>query len=186
MLPLILAPIVAELIKNGLGILASALQSKGKEVIEEKLGIELPSSIESYTPELLQQLKLKEIEHEEFLLNIGIKERELELQELAEGNRNTADARRMNSEIQGSSSSSDLAKNAAYYIDFLLIGATLLLAYFIFFVAIPANNKELAYTAFGSLLTLCGTVVNFHRGTSKSSEKHGDALHNIVKRKENL
>jgi uncharacterized BrkB/YihY/UPF0761 family membrane protein len=85
----------------------------------------------------------------------------------------------MNAEIQLSATSSFLAKNTAYIIDFVIVGAAILLAFLLFFVGVPEENKELAYTAFGSLLTLCGTVVNFHRGSSQGSKDKGDEVKNL-------
>ena len=104
---------------------------------------------------------------------------EIKLEELKAGHANTADARKMNAEIQLSATSSFLAKNTAYIIDFVIVGAAIMLAFLLFFVGVPDENKELAYTAFGSLLTLCGTVVNFHRGSSQGSKDKGDEVKNL-------
>jgi hypothetical protein len=75
----------------------------------------------------------------------------------------------MNTAVQTSSAASKLAKEAAYYLDFLIVTATIGLAYIIFISETKLVNQELAYTAFGSLLTMCGTILNFHRGTSRGS-----------------
>ena len=77
MLPL-LAPILTTLASSGLSILAGAIQAKGKSVIEDKLGIKIPDNADALTPELLQQLKLKEIEHEEFLIDAQIRKAEVD------------------------------------------------------------------------------------------------------------
>jgi hypothetical protein len=104
---------------------------------------------------------------------------EIKLEELKAHNENTDSARRMNAEIQNSSTSSFLAKNTAYIIDFIIVGATIIMTWMIFFKGVPEANKELAYMAFGSLLTLCGTVVNFHRGSSQGSKDKGDEVKNL-------
>lgn len=85
-------------------------------------------------------------------------------------NANTDSARTMNGKIQESANASWLAKNTAYALDMVIVGATLLLTYLLFFKGVPEANKELAYSAFGSLITLCGTVLNFHRGSSQGSK----------------
>jgi hypothetical protein len=41
---------------------------------------------------------------------------------------------------------------------------------------VPPENKELVYMALGSLLTMCGTVLNFHRGSSQGSKDKNDAM----------
>jgi hypothetical protein len=83
---------------------------------------------------------------------------------------NTADARKMNSEIQNSANASWLAKNIAYAIDIAIVTSTIGLTALLMTSSVPQENKELALMAFGSLVTLCGTVVNFHRGSSQGSK----------------
>lgn len=78
MIPL-LAPLLSTLAANGMSMLAGAIQAKGKELIEGKLGIKIPEDASKLTPELMVQLKQKEMEHEEFLINAQIKKAEQEL-----------------------------------------------------------------------------------------------------------
>jgi hypothetical protein len=94
---------------------------------------------------------------------------EIDLKQFELHNANTNSARDMNSKIQESAAASWLAKNTAYVLDFVIVGATLGLTWMLFFQGVPDANKELAYSAFGSLVTLCGTVLNFHRGSSQGS-----------------
>jgi hypothetical protein len=166
-------PFIVTMLAQGLGILGNAVLAKGKDVIEEKLGIDLEKATQ--TPEGLQKLKQLEIDHEEFLLSNALENRKIDLQDKALDIGNTTNARDANAKIQESANASTLAKNAPYIMDFFIVGGTMLLAYFIFFIGIPPQNKDIAFAAFGSLLTLCGTIVNFHRGSSSSS-KDKDAL----------
>jgi hypothetical protein len=108
--------------------------------------------------------------------NLAYKLRELDIKELEAHNANTDSARKMNASIQTSEHASSLAKNAAYIIDFAIVGATIFMTWFLFFKGVPEANKELAYMAFGSLLTLSGTVVNFHRGSSQGSKDKADEV----------
>jgi hypothetical protein len=80
MIPLLLAPILSSLAANGLGLLSSAIQAKGKEFIEDKLGVKIPNDASQLTPELLSQLKIKEMEHEEELLRLSIEKAAQELE----------------------------------------------------------------------------------------------------------
>jgi len=73
-----MAPLLSLLASQGLSLLTSAIQAKGKEVIESKLGVSLDTA--SQTPEGILKLKQLEMEHEEFLLNATIKQKELELE----------------------------------------------------------------------------------------------------------
>ena len=78
-----MAPMLAVLLKGlapkGLGLPAGAIEAKGKEVIEDKLGVKLPSDGQ-LPPELVQKLKELELQHEEFLVNAQIKKAELEIE----------------------------------------------------------------------------------------------------------
>ena len=93
---------------------------------------------------------------------------ETKLLELA--NANTDSARDMNAKVQESANASWLAKNTAYALDIGIVTATIFLAWFAFMKGVPEANKELVYMALGSLITMCGTVLNFHRGSSQGSK----------------
>ena len=73
-LPLVLGPIVAKLAENGLNILADAVTAKGKEFVEDKLGVDL--SRETSSQEGLIKLRELELQHEEMLLQFAQKEAE--------------------------------------------------------------------------------------------------------------
>ena len=135
---------------------AGPLGGAAVKAIADKLGVEdslaaVTSALES-NPELA--LKLKEID----------------LKELELHNANTDSARKMNAEIQNSASASWLAKNTAYALDLGIVSATVFLAWFAFMKGVPEQNKELVYMALGSLITMSGTVLNFHRGSSQGSK----------------
>jgi len=78
-----MAPIVASLLgtlaQNGLGLLSSAIQAKGKEVVEEAIGFKIPDDPPAATIEKLRQLQF---DHEERLLELGIEKAKMELAEL--------------------------------------------------------------------------------------------------------
>lgn len=181
MLPLILAPLLTTLAQNGLGMLASAITSKGKAVIEEKLGVNIEDF--SKTEEGLLKLKALEFEHEEFLIEAAQKKAENELKDKALDIDNTKNARDSNARIQESDKASWIAKNSAYMLDWLLVGSTIGMLYMLFTKAIPVENAEIAYLATGSLLTMCGTVVNFNRGSSSGSASRTEALVNLMRSK---
>jgi hypothetical protein len=94
-------------------------------------------------------------------------------------NANTDSARDMNSKIQESAAASWLAKNTAYALDIGIVTATIFLAWFAFMKGVPDANKELVYMALGSLITMSGTVLNFHRGSSQGSKDKGADLQKL-------
>jgi hypothetical protein len=90
MLP-ILASLLGSLAQNGLGLLSSAIQAKGKEVVENTLGVKIP---DAPTPEDVAKLRQLQFDHEEKLLALGIEKAKMDLAELdllAKAAQNNAD-----------------------------------------------------------------------------------------------
>jgi hypothetical protein len=78
MIPIV-ASLLGTLAQNGLGLLSSAIQAKGKEVVENTLGVKIP---DNPTPEDVSKLRQLQFEHEERLLELGIEKAKMELAEL--------------------------------------------------------------------------------------------------------
>ena len=78
MLP-ILASLLGTLAENGLGLLSSAIQVKGKDVVEKTLGVKIP---DAPTSEDVAKLRQLQFDHEERLLELGIEKAKMELAEL--------------------------------------------------------------------------------------------------------
>ena len=75
----ILGALLGTLAENGLGLLASAIQAKGKEVVEKATGFKIP---DNPTPEDVAKLRQLQFTHEERLLELGIEKAKMELAEL--------------------------------------------------------------------------------------------------------
>jgi len=78
MIPIV-ASLLGSLAQNGLTLLSSAIQAKGKEVVEKTLGVKIP---DDPTPEDVSNLRQLQFEHEERLLELGIEKAKMELAEL--------------------------------------------------------------------------------------------------------
>lgn len=90
MIPIV-ASLLGTLAESGLTLLSSAIQAKGKEVVEKTLGVKIP---DSPTPEDVSKLRQLQFDHEENLLALGIEKAKLELEEmkvLASAAQNDAD-----------------------------------------------------------------------------------------------
>lgn len=111
------------------------------------------------------QLELSKMAQDGELAKMANETKLLEL-----NNANTDSARDMNAKVQESTNASWLAKNTAYALDIGIVAATIFLAWFAFMKGVPDANKELVYMALGSLITMSGTVLNFHRGSSQGSK----------------
>jgi hypothetical protein len=78
MIPIV-ASLLGTLAQNGLGLLSSAIQAKGKEVVENTLGVKIS---DNPSPEDVSKLRQLQFEHEENLLELGIEKAKLELEEM--------------------------------------------------------------------------------------------------------
>jgi hypothetical protein len=78
MIPIV-ASLLGSLAQNGLTLLSSAIQAKGKEVVEKTLGVKIS---DNPTAEDVSNLRQLQYEHEERLLELGIEKAKMELAEL--------------------------------------------------------------------------------------------------------
>lgn len=124
------------------------------------------------------QLELQKMAQDGELAKMANETKLLEL-----NNANTDSAREMNAKVQESTNASWLAKNTAYALDIGIVAATIFLAWFAFMKGVPEANKELVYMALGSLITMCGTVLNFHRGSSQGSKDKGSEIQSLKDKK---
>lgn len=98
--------IFAALAKAGLSLLGNAVLAKGKEVIEDKLGVKIPDDPRELTPEKAAELMRAQNVHEEFLVNAALREKELEIDAEKHGQTQVSDRWKMDM-----SSDSWLSKN---------------------------------------------------------------------------
>jgi len=75
----IVGALLGTLAESGLTLLSSAIQAKGKDVVEKTLGVKIP---DSPTPADVEKLRQLQYDHEERLLELGIEKAKLEQQEL--------------------------------------------------------------------------------------------------------
>ena len=78
-IPAVLAAIVKPLLGNGLNLVGNAVLAKGKDWVEQKLGVELKPDM---TPDEIIRLKQAEMEHEQELLKLKLESDKLGLQQL--------------------------------------------------------------------------------------------------------
>jgi hypothetical protein len=160
----ILAPILAALASNGLGIVADAVTKKGQQYVEEKLGIDLT---QKPTPEVVAQWKDAALAHEKELVQMVFADR--------------ANARNM--QVEALKQTDHFSKRFIYYFaTFWSISSALYIA-FITFGNIPEANVRFADTILGFLLgTIVATIVQFFFGSSDGSKQKDSALESMVKK----
>ena len=163
-LPL-LAPLLATLAGNGLGIVADAVTKKGQQYVEDKLGIDLSQDA---TPQVLEQWKAAALSHEKDLISMVFEDR--------------ANARAM--QVAALSQGDNFSKRFVYYFaTFWSISSALYIA-FITFGEIPEANVRFADTILGFLLgTIVATIVQFFFGSSDGSKQKDGALESLASKK---
>lgn len=163
-------PIVAALMTEGLSILGNAVLAKGKEAIEERFGVALPDGDKSIDPNVIGRLKELEAQHEQWLIEAGIRQRQVELDEAKAYLADTASARDMNTRINESLNADWLPKNIASILAFVVVigGGAMLWT----------TAQPDVRTAAVGLITM---VLGFYFGTSSSSRKKDDTIAELSK-----
>lgn len=148
-----LAPLIATLASNGLGLLGDAITKKGTQFVEEKLGIDLS---QEPTPEAIAAWKT------------AVMENETEVLRMAYGD--IANARNM--QVEALRQEDNFAKRFIYlFATFWSIFAAGYIG-FITFGTIPADNQRFADTILGFLLgTVVATILQFFFGSSMGSKE---------------
>lgn len=172
--------ILAQLAKEGLGLLSRVGFQKGKEWLSEKTGVDFNK------PELSGEdyLKLEQfqLQHEEELLRIALEEKKLEAATQKMFLDDVNSARDM--QKAAVSSGSALAQNFVY--NFAIFWSVIAAAYIaaITFMEIPENSIRFADTILGFLLgTIVSKILDFFFGSSFSSKAKTEMLGNIIKEK---
>lgn len=149
----VLAPLLATLAANGLGLLGDAITKKGKQVVEEKLGIDLS---QEPTPEAINNWKT------------AVMQNETEVLRMAYGD--IANARNM--QVEALRQEDTFAKRFIYiFATFWSIFAAGYIG-FITFGTIPVDNQRFADTILGFLLgTVVATILQFFFGSSMGSKE---------------
>ena len=157
MIPLLAAaaaPLIQSLMKNGLTALAGAVANKGKEYVEEKLGVKIPAVIDDETALKLKQL---EFDHEESLAAMALENRKIDLEELKAGYADTDSARGLGATL--ADSQDWLNRNIVPVLAIVTItaGMTMLLT---------ANNAEVRMAAVSFVMMPLG----YYFGSSSGSK----------------
>jgi hypothetical protein len=155
---------LTELASNGLSLLAGAITSKGKEVVEKTLGVTIPEDVTKLTPELVVQLKEKEMEHENTLLQMSIDKQRVDIEQ--EKNANDAVDNRWLADMK---SDSWLAKNIRP-----MVLVYLLTAYTVFALMSAAGWK--VTESYVSLLAQWGMLVMSAYFVGRTVEKVTDTI----------
>jgi len=171
-----MAPLVAALIKGGLPILAKALVTHGKDWVEEKTGIDLPSMEEpELTAEQLGQLRVAELKHKDTLAQAITAITGAEIADVDSARK-----------LQMAAMTGKESWLSAHFIYLLTVFWSLAsVAYLgcVTFMDVPANNQRIVDTILGFLLgTAISSIFGYFYGTSRSSSAKDGVVSRLLDR----
>ena len=174
-IPAALLPILKPLLANGLGLVANAVLAKGKNVIEEKLGVELKPDMSS---EDLAKVQMAQMEHEEELLRLRIEEDKLDLAKTDLYLKDVDSARDREIQI----ANSDKAPLLNKIVTPVLALGILLLTFALFGVVmfqdapVDSSRKDILIYILGVLSAISTQIVSYYFGSSQGSKDKADQL----------
>mgnify|MGYP003467670454 CR=1 FL=1 len=185
-----MAPALVLLLKglasSGLSLIGNAVLAKGKEVVEQKLGVDLESAMSTEQGRIrLQQLQA---EREAELHDFVLAQREQELRHVELDNKNTADARTANTTVATSD-------HAPWYQKALMPVMAVLMAVGFFAclgalmylsamgIKLDDNSRDVLVYAFGVLSAGFMAVMSFLFGSSAGSRDAQAAVASVARGK---
>ena len=166
MIPLILAPLLSQLAASGLSLLGSAVLNKGKDFVEEKLGVNLDNALQ--TEEGKFKLLQLQTDNEQMLLDAAIANRKIDLDYYEADAKDRDSARDMNTRVNESQYASWLTKNIVPMLAIIVVvGGGSMIAF------APEADMRLGVTG---IVTL---VLGFYFGSSSSSKTKDATIENM-------
>lgn len=180
MIPAALSAILKPLLGSGLNLVANAVLAKGKDYVENKLGVELKPDM---TSEDLAKVQIAQMEHEEELLKLRLEEDKLDLAELEARLKDTGDARQREMQIATSDKAPLLNKIITPVLALSLLAVTFTLFGIVLFQASPIDpsRKDILVYILGVLSAVATQIVSYYFGSSAGSKEKTDALKEALK-----
>lgn len=176
MIPALLAPLLGA----GLNLVANAVQAKGKEWVEKKLGVELKPDMSS---EDLAKVQIAQMEHEEELLRLRLEDNKLDLEELKIRLADTDSARDRETAIATSKDAPLLNKIITPILALGIISLTFVLFGVVMFDNTPveSSRKDILIYVLGVLSAVSTQVASYYFGSSQGSKDKSEQLREALK-----
>lgn len=173
-------PIVTALLGKGLNLVANAVAAKGKEWVENKLGVELKPDM---TSEDYAKLKIAEMQHEEELLKLKLEDNKLDLQELDMRMKDTSDARKREADIATSDKAPLINKIVTPVLALFVTALTFILFAILMFDSSPVeqSRKDILVYVLGALTAISTQVISYYFGSSIGSKDKSAQLDKVLK-----
>lgn len=180
MIPAALLPILGPLLQNGLGLVANAVVAKGKQYVEQKLGVELKPDM---SPEDMAKVQIAAMEHEEELMRLRLEEDKLDLAELEMRLKDVDSARDREISIATSKDAPLLNKVITPILALAIVSLTFVLFGVVMFDATPveASRKDILIYVLGVLSAIATQIVSYYFGSSQGSKDKSDQLKEALK-----
>jgi hypothetical protein len=173
-------PIVTALLGKGLNLVANAVMAKGKDWVENKLGVELKPDM---TSEDYAKLQIATMQHEEELLKLKLEDNKLDLQELDMRLKDTDSARKREAEIATSEKAPLLNKVVTPVLALGVVALTFILFGFLLFDDSPVepSRKDILVYVLGALTAISTQVISYYFGSSIGSKEKSAQLDKVLK-----
>ena len=158
------SPIVKALMEKGLNVLASAVAAKGKEFVENKLGVELKDDM---TPEQAAELKALEIDRERDIRAWALEDKKLDLEGFKEEVKDKGSARLRDQAMMA------LGRHN-WRADIMFVLAVCMIAALVWLIwkdqTINEYVKGIFTLVLGRFLGYLDNIYNFEFGTTRGSQ----------------
>ena len=173
-------PIVTALLGKGLNLVANAVMAKGKDWVENKLGVELKPDM---TSEDYAKLQIAQMQHEEELLKLKLEDNKLVLQELDMRLKDTDSARKREAEIATSEKAPLINKIVTPVLALGVVALTFILFGFLLFDDSPVepSRKDILVYVLGALTAISTQVISYYFGSSIGSKDKSAQLDKVLK-----
>ena len=173
MIPIV-ASLLGTLAQNGLGLLSSAIQAKGKEVVEQTLGVKISDNPSDGEVSKLRQLQF---DHEERLLELGIEKARQDLEAFKEEVKDRDSARGRDVEFI----KRGMTNNRANVMFFLAVCMVALLVWIVW--KDPNINeyvKGIFTLVLGRFLGYLDNIYSFEFGTTRGSKEKDETIKQLT------
>jgi len=166
----IFGALLGTLAENGLGLLSSAIQAKGKQFVESTLGVQIP---DAPTDKDIASLRQLQFQHEEKLLELGIENAKQELESFKAEVQDRDSARARDAEFVRHNVRNSRA-------DLMAFLAVCVVSVMVWIVWKDQNISEYVKGIFtlvlGRFLGYLDNIYNFEFGTTRGSQNKDETI----------
>ncbi len=156
--------LIAPLLEQGLSLLSNAVLAKGKDWVEDKIGVKLDDPM---TPEQVAKLKQAEMEHEEELMRLKVEDNKLDLEAFKAEVEDHKSARDRELKINESTNASWLSKNTGSLLALGFTAIFLAMGYLSVF-DVGVQYREAPFNSvFNTMSQIVMLIVGYYWGSSK-------------------